>query len=77
MKPFWSIDLANDSTMTPLQFSTRGGQLNEHGLYELDTPEMPANLTLLVNDTSRNDQTMIDCSGEIKVTLFVLGRSQY
>ena len=65
MNPFWSINLANDSLRTTsLQFSTRGEQLNEHGLYELETPGMPTVLTLLINDTARNNQTVIDCSGD-------------
>ena len=79
MNPFWSINLANDSLRTTsLQFSTRGEQLNEHGLYELETPGMPTVLTLLINDTARNNQTVIDCSGDrtsFETTLFVLGMS--
>ena len=79
MNPFWSINLANDSLrMTSLQFSSRGEQLNEHGLYELETPGMPTVLTLLINDTARNNQTVIDCSGDrtsFETTLFVLGMS--
>ena len=82
MSPFWSIDLADDSTTTPLQFSTTGGQLtrlNEHGLYELAAmPEMPDVLTLLINDTERNNQTVVDCIGsDLETTLFVFGMSQF
>ena len=75
LHPFWSIDLANDS-LAPLQFSTRGEQLNNYGLYELETPGMPTVLTLLINDTARNNQTVINCSGDrtsSETTLFVLG----
>ena len=33
--PLWSIDLANDSVTTQLQFDRRRVQLNDHGAYEL------------------------------------------
>ena len=32
---FWSIELANDSTDTQHQFSSRQDLLNDHGVYEL------------------------------------------
>ena len=78
--PFWSIDLANDSTDTQYHFSTRNDTLNAHGVYELPRikpPGMPPTLGLLINDTTINNQTEIFCVGEIKsfqTTLFAVGR---
>ena len=77
--PFWSINLAEDAVPTPLQFATRGTELNAHGLYELpqiETPGMPPTLRLLINDTARNNQTDIYCSNDgntFTTTLFVFG----
>ena len=79
-KPFWSIELANDSTSTQHQFSTRQSILNAHGVYELpqiETPGMPPSLRLLINDTEVNNQTEIHCTGEttsISSTLFIIGK---
>ena len=79
--PLWSINLDNDSITTQLQFSTRGAELNAHGLYELpqiETPGMPPTLRLLINDTAGNNQTEIHCDGEDEsnlTTLFVYGMS--
>ena len=78
--PLWSINLDNDSIITQLQFSTRGAELNAHGVYELpqiETPGMPPTLRLLINDTARNNQTEIFCTGRlgesIETILFVNG----
>ena len=59
--PFWAIDLAADSSTTPLQFTNRKGQLNSHGVYELPRIETPLTLRLLINDTAINNQTEIRC----------------
>ena len=78
---FWSIDLANDSVSSQHQFSSREDILNDHGVYELpqiETPEMPPTLRLLINDTIRNNQTRIQCdrkaTSESTTTLFVVGK---
>ena len=83
--PFWSIDLANDMKDFSLQFT--GGQkeqLNAHGVYELpqtDRPGMPPTLRLLINDTARNNQTIIQCdqgaTSTSSTTLFVLSKFLY
>ena len=68
MKPFWSIDLANDSIKTSLTFHERRAQLNDHGLFEIPRPGMQTLITLFVNDTTiRNNQTVIRCVGELEV----------
>ena len=64
--PFWTIDLANDSTDTQYQFSSRNDILKAHGVYELPrikTSGMPPTLGLLINDTAINNQTEIFCVG--------------
>ena len=77
--PFWSIDLAEDAVTVPLPFAARSSLLNAHGLYELpqiETPGMPPTLRLLINDTARNNQTKITCTGtreSIETTLFIYG----
>ena len=76
---FWSIELANDSTDTQYQFSSRQDLLNDHGVYELpliETPGMPPTLRLLINDTTGNNQTKIHCYGttSISTTLFTIGK---
>ena len=69
--PFWAIDLANDSRDIQLQFSNRKQQLNAHGVYELpkiETPGMPSTLRLLINDTTINNQTEINCEHDALFT---------
>ena len=79
-QPFWSIKLANDSTGTQHQFSSKEEILNAHGVYELpqiETSGMPDTLGLLINDTTVNNQTEIYCTGEttsIHTTLFLIGK---
>ena len=59
----------------------RGAELNVHGVYELpqtEIPEMPTTLRLLINDITRNNQTVIDCVGHsvyLHPTLLVYGTS--
>ena len=81
VEPFWAIDLAEDTLpMSALQFSNRRVVLNEYGVFELpalESPGQPPTLRLLVNDTERNNQTLIDCVGvreSRQTTLFVYGR---
>ena len=76
MKPFWSVDLANDSVKTTLQFGTRKEELNNHGLFDISSLEIPALLKLFINDTLRNNQTALQCTGQQEVyqtILFVYG----
>ena len=79
--PLWSIDLRSDLVTAHLQFDKRSARLNAHGLYELpriETPGMPPTLRLLINDTARNNQTVIHCIGNsksVQTTLFVFGMS--
>ena len=75
--PFWAIDLANDSSLLPLPFSTRNEQLNAHGVYELSQQESPLTLRLLINNTAANNQTEINCDrGALSITtiLTVFGK---
>ena len=76
--PFWAIDLATDSSTTPLQFATRKEQLNDHGVYELPRIETPLTLRLLINNTAINNQTEINCepgpgAETINTILYVFG----
>ena len=79
--PLWSIDLASDENPAQLQFKLRAKILNEHGVYELPTieiPGMPSTLRLLINDTAGNNGTEITCDDETKSTvtdLYVYGES--
>ena len=76
---FWLIDLANDSKDSTLQFSSidQTEQLNSHGVYQIE-PGIPPTLRLLINDTARNNQTVIHCdqgaAAASSTTLFVLGK---
>ena len=79
---FWSINLANDSLSVQFQFGTGRSVLNAHGVYELPQSEISEETTilrLLINDTARNNGTVIHCtrtvSDSIATTLFVLGKS--
>ena len=74
--PFWSIDLAADLSTTRLQFTTRKGRLNAHGVYELPRIETPLTLRLLINNTAINNQTEINCepgAETITTILYVFG----
>ena len=79
--PFWAIDLAADSSTTRLQFATRKGQLNAHGVYELPRIETPLTLRLLINDTAINNQTEIACDSgpgtETITILYMFGELEY
>ena len=81
--PFWSINLAADSSTTRLQFANRKGQLNAHGVYELNQTETPLTLRLLINaDTAINNQTEINCdlgteTETITTLLYVFGELEY
>ena len=82
--PFWSIDLANDGKSSFLQFIDRNnqeGQLNSQSVYQLpqmETPGMPPTVRLMINDTVRNNQTMIQCDRSATTgsttTLFVISK---
>ena len=82
--PFWSIDLANDTKSSFLQFTDRNNQeeqINSQSVYQLpqiETLGMPPTLRLLINDTVRNNQTMIQCDRSATTvsttTLFVIGK---
>jgi hypothetical protein len=74
--PFWSINLATDSSTAHLQFTTRKDRLNNHGVYELSQIETPLTLRLLINDTAINNQTEIICergAQSITTVLHVFG----
>jgi hypothetical protein len=83
---FWLLDLANDGKSSLLLFNPNHQEelLNAHSVYQLpriETPEMPPGPTvrLLINDTTRNNQTEMQCdrsttSGST-TTLFVLGKA--
>ena len=78
---FWAIDLSDDMTNFALRFISTGENttLNAHGVYELppiETPGMPTTLRLLINDTARNNGTVINCGSVTSArstTMFVLG----
>ena len=83
-EPFWGIDLSNDTIMRELQFvGSQTDQLNSRGVYKLPSIEtlgLPQILRLLINDTARNNQTLITCTGStetVETTLFVYGRFKY
>ena len=76
--PVWAIDLAADSSVNSyLQFSTRKGRLNDHGVYELPQIAAPLTLRLLINNTAINNQTDLEIQCErgesITTVLHVLG----
>ena len=78
--PFWTVDLANDSS-TQLQFSSKSDELNAHGVYELPQMEIPeinqVTLRLLINNTADNNQTMIYCDrggDSIQTILYVFSK---
>ena len=78
--PSWFINLANDTKDFPLSFIQKD-ELNDHGVHELpriERPGMPPTLRLLINDTSRNNQTVIICDQSATTSsttiLFVLGK---
>ena len=84
--PYWSIDLAA-ADVGRKSFTNVGNQvmfLNENGLYELlkvnIEGEGPSTLSLLINDTEVNNQTVIKCIGGdldiLTTTLFVYGKFQ-
>ena len=77
--PFWSIDPAGDELNTPLQFTTRGEELNNEGLYDIEVSggTVPPTLRLLINDTAVNNQTVIECVGRVvthRTVIFLYGK---
>ena len=77
--PFWSIDPAGDELNTPLQFTTRGEELNNEGLYDIEVSggTVPPTLRLLINNTELNNQTVIECVGErvnLRTVIFLYGK---
>ena len=65
---FWSIDLASDyPSSVQFQFGTRGTteRLNADSVFELPEMMMSGNITtlgLLINDTVKNNGTVIHCN---------------
>ena len=82
-EPFWAINLAEDPSAIPLSFFNRRQFLNDFGVFELpslEAPDMPPTLGLLINDTERNNQTVIVCDGfgvSRETTLFVQGMCRF
>ena len=77
--PFWSINPAEDELDTPLQFATRGEDLNNEGLYDIKVSggTVPPTLRLLINDTEVNNQTVIECVGRTvtnRTVIFLYGK---
>ena len=74
LSPFWAIDLPDED---PTQLRNTDSEFNANGFYELPAIETPGMLTvlrLLVNDTSRNNQTRIICSrSNLDTTLITFG----
>ena len=69
--PFWAIDLPDEDTT---QYRSSEREFITNGFYELpavETQGMPATLRLLINDTSRNNQTDITCSRTMDTILIV------
>ena len=79
--PIWSIDIASDAVMLPLQFATEDDDLDAHGLFKIEEPGTPINtVRLLINNTAVNNQTVINCNRRgalATTTLFVFGRSLF
>ena len=72
--PFWAADLAGDSKS--VQFRAGDSEFNENGLYALPEEGTPPTLRLLINDTARNNQTVVYCNRdemELSSILFVYG----
>lgn len=72
--PIWSIDLANDSTSLQLQFGSKMEELNSYGFYEIETPGTLPTLRLLINETTRNNGTVIYCGRVLSTTFSVFGK---
>ena len=81
--PHWLIDVPA-AGIGPKSFTDVGGQLmflNDNGLYELQqisgAEGEPSTLRLLINDTERNNQTVVKCIGGdrdiLETTLFIYG----
>ena len=72
--PFWAIDLPDEDAA---QYRSSDREFNANGFYELpviEAPGMPTVLRLLINDTSRNNQTEIICSRRnLDTTLITFG----
>ena len=82
--PFWAINVADFNSDLQFVVPTQEELLNNRGLYELpptDTPGMSLVLTLLINDTGVNNNTVIKCSSltvgvrQIQTTLYLYGMS--
>ena len=74
---FWEINLSEDTADRAIPFSRQTiATLNGHGVYEFPQTEMSHNLTLLINDTARNNGTEIFCSiyEQSSTTLFLIGK---
>ena len=77
--PIWSIGPANSSDSSQLQFINRHDELNDLGFYNLTsiTTSDMITLRLMINDTTRNNQTKIFCDFGMEsynTTLFVYGK---
>ena len=84
---FWKIDLASDHPDhddQPLVFNGNDIKtLNANGLYDLTQPESSEQISLLINDTEKNNGTKIMCEyylplidkgTELVTTILVLGK---
>ena len=72
---FWSIDLAIDTSTVQYQFPNGATTLNNAGVYELPREKNAITLGLLINDTAKNNGTVIHCNRGLMSTLLVLGKS--
>ena len=72
---FWSIDLAIDTSTVQYQFPNGATTLNNAGVYELPREKNATTLGLLINDTAKNNGTVIHCNRGLMSTLLVLGKS--
>ena len=74
---FFAIDLPEEDAT---QYRSGEREFNANGFYELpaiEAPGIPTVLRLLINDTSRNNQTEIICSRTMDTTLIVFGKCNY
>lgn len=72
---FWAINLAEDTLAFAISFFNLREVLNSYGVFEL--PDLPPIQRLLINDTERNNQTIVICSRadeSRQTTLFVYGK---
>ena len=77
--PSWSVDVIGDTLMTALPLSDRRQLLSTYGVYPIENTDMPGNIQgLLINETSRNNQTKVICAGSVsffETSILVYGKS--